>query len=177
MSDQQKHNERAGEDSPALSNSERGAPIISLTIWPHRSLSRKGFRNVILLTAVGLAIPIVPLLGSPVGWALLPFGLGTVGLLTFFFLWNYRDGRLTEVLNLWPDRIEVIRTEPNGKILRWEANPYWVKVTLRTDGPVENYLTLKGNDREIELGAYLSPDERVELRNAIEDALRKVPRP
>ncbi|MEM9269814.1 MAG: DUF2244 domain-containing protein [Pseudomonadota bacterium] len=37
---------------------------------------------------------------------------------------------------------------------------------------LESYLTLKGNGREIELGAFLSPEERVDLHNSLQEALR-----
>ena len=54
-----------------------------------------------------------------------------------------------------------MRHGPKGKRQDWEANPYWLRVTLHeTDGPVPNYLTLKGDGREVELGAFLSEDER-----------------
>ena len=39
------------------------------------------------------------------------------------------------------------------------------------DSPIENYLTLEGNQRTIELGAFLSPEERIELKVNIETAL------
>ena len=53
-----------------------------------------------------------------------------------------------------------------GKRQDWQANPYWVRVTLHvTGGPVPNYLTLKGDGREVELGAFLSEDERIRLRD------------
>ena len=38
---------------------------------------------------------------------------------------------------------------------------------------LKNYLTLTGNGRHIELGAFLSPDERIELRDKIQNALAK----
>ncbi|MEM8820806.1 MAG: DUF2244 domain-containing protein [Pseudomonadota bacterium] len=39
-------------------------------------------------------------------------------------------------------------------------------------GRPENYLTLKGGGREIELGAFLSPEERLSLAERLEDAIR-----
>jgi len=57
--------------------------------------------------------------------------------------------------------------------LDWEANPYWVRVALHAKGgPVPNYLTLSGGGREVELGAFLSPPERVELKSLLERELR-----
>ena len=55
----------------------------------------------------------------------------------------------------------------------WEANPYWVRAKLHTKGgPVPNYLTLTGGAREVELGRFLTPLERVELKGLIEKELR-----
>ena len=147
------------------------APILALTLWPHRSLSRKGMARVIGVAAIGLAIPVLPFLGSPVGWALLPFCALPVLALWLFIRRNNRDGRLTETIRLWQDEIRVDRRHPSGDVRCWQANPYWVKITLRDDGPVEQYLTLKGNGREIELGAFLSPEERIDLFHDLSKAL------
>ena len=68
-----------------------------------------------------------------------------------------------------------------GKALIWEANPYWLKLALHpTDGRVEHYLTLKGGGpnqtREVELGAFLTPEERVDLREDLANVLRQLTR-
>jgi len=143
-----------------------------MTLWPNRSLPRSGFRAVIAFTGVMLCIPLIPILGTPVGWALLPFLIATVLLLWFFFERNYKDGRkLREELRLWPNLITLDRYDPDGRTRHWEANPYWVRTELYKDGKVANYLTLKGGGREVELGAFLSPDERIALRDDVERAL------
>jgi hypothetical protein len=40
-----------------------------------------------------------------------------------------------------------------------------------TQGPVPQYLTLRGNGREVELGAFLSEEERVALRDEVHSRL------
>lgn len=83
------------------------------------------------------------------------------------------DGTLKEVLSLWHDHIDLTRSNPRAPIQNWQANPDWVEVRLRTDGgPVENYITRRGNDRVVEIGAFLSPEERVELFRDLQTALR-----
>ena len=96
-----------------------------------------------------------------------------IWLLWFFIRRNTRDGRLTATLRLWPDLNTVVRREPSGRRLTWTANPFWVQVTLHTAAKLENYLTLKGGGREIELGAFLAPEERAALKAEIEDALAR----
>ena len=150
----------------------RGDPILALHIWPHRSLPRHGFHWVLGFTAFMLSIPLIPIIGTPVGLALLPFLLGTLGMLWFFINRNYRDGaRISEEVTLWPDLIRVVRHDGGGRSRQWEANPYWVRTDLRKNARPENYLTLKGGPREIELGAFLSPEERLSLRDDLDRAL------
>ena len=79
---------------------------------------------------------------------------------------------LREELRLWPDLVTVVRREPDGRERRWHANPFWVRLHLR-DAHVEKYLTLEGNGREIELGAFLSPGEREALHADLLAALAR----
>ena len=53
---------------------------------------------------------------------------------------------------------EITRTEPERSLLA---------PLRKKGGPVDNYLTLKGGGREIELGAFLSPEERADLHDQI----------
>ena len=146
-------------------------PVYHVTLWPNRSLSAIGFRNTMIIVIVGSAIGIAPIfLVTGSLWVLL-FVIVPVATLYFFFMRNYHDGRLTEELRIYPNVIAVERREPSGKTHRWHANPYWVKVKLQ-DKHVEHYLTLEGNQRTIELGAFLSPEERRTLKAEIDDALR-----
>jgi uncharacterized membrane protein len=43
-------------------------------------------------------------------------------------------------------------------------------------GPVENYLTLSGSDRTVEIGAFLSPEERVALHGELQSAFARARR-
>ncbi len=148
-------------------------PVYHITLWPNRSLNAVGFRNTMILVIVGLAIAVIPLIIITASLFMLLFAIIPVAMLYYFFKRNYRDGRLTEELRIYPNVIAVERREPSGKIHRWHANPYWVKVKLQ-DKHVEHYLTLEGNQRTIELGAFLSPEERLTLKSEIDDALRSL---
>jgi len=173
----------AGADAPAADGSgpridwaeRQDAPVYRVCLWPNRSLSPAGKRTVLIVAAIGLAVPLGPALGTPVFWGLLPFVLGALGFLWLGFRRSDFDGGLTEDLMLWPDEMRVERREPDGRVLRWRAAPYWVRLRLHEEGArVENYLTLKGGGREIELGAFLSPDERAALKDEVESALARV---
>lgn len=168
-------NIRAPAQAGAFCHADGAAPALQLLLWPNRSLPARGFAGFIGLTCALIALPLLAVLGTPVLWGLLPFFVLTVGGLWIALRRNYADGRLTEEFTLWSDRVTLVRTDPRGRRQDWEANPYWVRVALReSGGPVENYLTLKGGGREVEIGAFLSPDERRALRDRLEQALRRV---
>lgn len=167
--------ESAARRGPGGDRRQGSAPLLALTLWPNRSLSPRGSAGFLLLLAACLSIPLIPLLGSPAAWGLLPFLIAVLVAVYAAFRRNYADGRLTEELTLWPDLITVVRREPHGIVRRWHADPRAVTVRLSQDARIEQYLTLRGNGREIELGAFLSPEERQGLHREIIDALRRLP--
>lgn len=144
-----------------------------LVLWPHRSLSARGFVWFVGGTAALISVPLFAVLGTVILWGLLPFLAAAVAGIWWALRRSWRDGELTETLTLTPERMTLVRRAPDGAELRWEANPYWVTVQLyASGGPVPDYLTLKGEGREVELGAFLSPEERRTLRPQIAERLR-----
>ena len=88
----------------------------------------------------------------------------TLGAMYFAIRKNFRDRSIIERLTLTPEQFHLLRQEANGDQKDWECNAYWARVNMHeTGGPVPNYVTLSGNGREVEIGAFLSADERVEL--------------
>jgi len=132
----------------------------TLDLWPHQSMTPRGFTWFIGATAGLLALPLVALLGSPVVWVLMAFFLAALGSVWWALKANVAALQSREALTMAPDRVHLAHLPARGPALEWEANPHWVTVHLREDGPVEKYLTLRGNGREVELGSFLSPEER-----------------
>jgi uncharacterized membrane protein len=146
-----------------------------LHLWPYRSLPRKGFVLFIAGTCALVAVPMLSVLGSPVLWGILPFFILVIGGVWAAIQRSYRDGEIVEDLTLTPDSLTLTRHGPRGKRQDWQANPHWVRVALHpTGGPVPHYLTLIGNGREVELGAFLSEEERIALRDELSHRLAKV---
>lgn len=169
--------EGAPEISGASSYAEGAPPLAVLHVWPYRSLPKRGFAAFIMGSFLLILLPLGAALGTPVLWGLLPFALGALGLTWGLIQRSYKDGTLIEEFSLWPDRAELVRHNPRGPDQHWEANPYWVSVQMhRKGGPVPNYLTLKGGGREVEIGAFLSPEERDTLHVELQEALADLPR-
>ena len=148
-----------------------GDNIHRLHLWPYRSLPRRGMVWFIGGTAALIALPLLVLIGSPVVWGLLPFLLAAIAGIWWALNRSYKDGEILEDLTLSETQITLTRHGPRGKLQTWQANPHWVRITLhKTKGPVPDYLTLTGNNREVELGAFLPAEDRT----ALESDLRKL---
>lgn len=145
-----------------------------LELWPHQSLTGLGFLWFIVPTVLLFLLPLGAVLGSPILWVLLFFFAGAVVAIWWAIMSNRRHRKIVEQLSIWPDRIVLRHTRAGDAPLLWDANPYWVELSMvEKGGPVDNYLTLRGNDRSVEIGAFLSSDERITLRRELEFALAR----
>ncbi|QJF52001.1 DUF2244 domain-containing protein [Roseobacter ponti] len=145
-----------------------------LRLWPHNSLPARGMAAFVLSTFTLICIPTLPLLGSPVLWGLLPFLLLAVWGIYFALQRNWKSRQISEVLTLGPDEAQLVRTDPSGAVQEWDCNRYWTTITkYEKDGPVPHYVTLKGMGREVEIGAFLSEEERVSLYDELQRAWRR----
>lgn len=153
------------------------APFYRLDLWPYRSLPRRGFVWFIGLTVGLISIPLGALLGSANLWIMLPFLVIAVAAVWYFIERSYKDGTVLETLTIWSDHMELTRQNPRVPDQHWQANPYWVEVNMRpTSGPVEHYITLRGNEREVEIGAFLSVAERKALLGELQSVLARLPK-
>ncbi|PJI91389.1 putative membrane protein [Yoonia maricola] len=148
-------------------------PRWQLSLWPYRSLLRKDFVLFIGGTAALVSLPLLTLLGQAALWGILPFcGLMIAGVWYALHV-SYRGGEVLEELTVDEARAHLTRHNPKGDVQEWEANRYWVTVHLHPKGgPVENYITLRGGDREVEIGAFLDVEERLALYDDLKRALR-----
>ena len=152
----------------------REPTFLRMRLAPNRSLDSNGTKIVFLLIACGFLLPIIPFIGSPIGTTLTIFSGLTFYLFLIMLQRNFQQGNTFEEIFISKSKIVVVHQEKNKKQKTWEGNPYWTKVTLDINNPkLKNYLTLAGKGRHIELGAFLSPDERIQLKDKIQNALAK----
>ncbi|MCL6284356.1 DUF2244 domain-containing protein [Ruegeria sp. 2012CJ41-6] len=144
-----------------------------LRLWPHNSLPAKGFAATVLAIFALATVPLIMLLGSVLLWGLLPFVLLAVAGIWWALQANYRSRRILEILTLSDADARLVRHDPGGKVQEWHCNRHWARPALHPDdGPVPNYVTLKGAGREVEIGAFLSEDERKALYDDLRARLR-----
>ena len=120
--------------------------------------------GVVLAVFLFGLLPLFAVLGSALLWGLLPFLLITVLGLWLAIEMNYRARSVFEVLTLSDSQARLVHHDPRSGDQEWTCNRYWARPALHTTGgPVPNYVTLNGEGREVEIGAFLSEDERITL--------------
>ena len=143
-----------------------------IEVWPYNSLKPKGFVLFLGSTFVLISLPLFNVLGTTVFWGLLPFLLVAFIGVWFALRRSLNDRQILEQLTLSKEEIVLIRQNPTGEHKRWVCSTYWAKLKIyETKGPVANYITLTGNGREVELGAFLTEDERKMLYEELEHLL------
>ncbi|SFR42998.1 Uncharacterized membrane protein [Yoonia tamlensis] len=144
-----------------------------LSLWAYRSLLRRDFVIFMGGTALLVLLPLLAVIGTGALWFILPFAA-----VMFAGLWgalhvSYRRGEVLEELIADSTHLRLIRHNPDGQTLHWQANRYWVRVEMHPNaGGVENYITLSGGDRKVELGAFLDATERAALYAQLQQRLR-----
>ncbi|MGB1235554.1 MAG: DUF2244 domain-containing protein [Planktomarina sp.] len=141
-----------------------GRAPLRLDLLQHNSLGPKGFVLFFGITCILMCVPLMAFFGSVFWYGI----LGYLGLTLAGAWWalksSWKHGAVSEVLEVWSDHLRLTRRNPDGSVKGWDANPFWVRVvTHDTEGPVPHYVTLCGAGRDVEIGAFLSEDERKEL--------------
>lgn len=86
-----------------------------LTLWPYRSLPRRGFVAFVLATFFMILLPLIGLLGTILLWGLLPFLLLAVGAIWWGLERSYKDGEICEELRLNTECASLTRTNPQRR--------------------------------------------------------------
>ena len=145
-----------------------------MRLWPHQSLPAQGFAAFILATFTLAMIPILAMLGTALLWGLLPFVLIALGAIYWALRYNHRARQIEETLTLDDTTATLIHTTAKGEVKHWDSNRHWIKVIkYEDDGPVPHYVTLRGKGREVEIGAFLSEDERIALYDDLSRHLQR----
>ena len=155
-------------------NGKNETTLLRIRLVPNRSLDSYGTKVVFCVIACGFLLPIIPFIGSPIGTTLTIFSGLTFYLFLTLLQKSFQQGHIFEEISISKNKIVVVHQEKNKEKKTWEGNPYWTSVHVDFHNQkLKNYLTLAGKGRHIELGAFLSPDERIELGDKIQIALAK----
>ena len=135
-----------------------GLPCVTMWLRPNRALSRRGLRRLIMMLAA-LALTTAGL-GAWQGTVFAPlFALLEASAVAIALGVAWRAGDRSERITLDATSLEV-QSLPGRRSTCFQS--YWVRVLLKP-GDGHNRLLLSSHGRELEIGAFLADEERVEL--------------
>lgn len=140
---------------------------------PPRGLSARGMRWLCGLAVGVAAIPAV-LFAALGAWPILGFLGGEVALVLGLVALHRRWNRAaSESVLLTEGRLLVRRADGRGGRESAELEPYWAQVVLQERPGAVPVLIAAARGRQVEIGRFLSPDEKRELAEALQAALRR----
>lgn len=147
--------------------------LFDARLAPHASLPRAGFTLLMAVLCVfsfAAGIAFVSIGAWPVfGF----FGLDVAAVYIAFRV-SYARARRYEIVRLTENRLAIERVSPRGEVERFEFQPYWLRVLMDDPPRHESPLTLRSHGRSLVIGSFLSPEERLELANALNAALAQL---
>jgi uncharacterized membrane protein len=137
---------------------------------PHRSLSLAAFRVMLIAVIVSNLVVAAVFVANgafPVAGFL---GLDVLAL-WLAFRWNYRAARIAEYVRVGAHRVHVASVDADGGATHWVLDPIWARVLREGSG-----VLIRAGERQIRLGAFLSPQECESFANALDVALHRARR-
>jgi uncharacterized membrane protein len=151
-------------------------PLFKAVIVPHRSLSRRGRRN--LIGAIALICGLTGLRFVFWGaWPVLGFAAAEIGLATVLIQLNSRRARQTEMILLGEDGFRITRTDVKGRRTEASLPSAWARVALEERRGRVPALSLSARGHRVEIGAMLGEPEKRDLAAALAAALQRAKNP
>jgi uncharacterized membrane protein len=149
------------------------SPLFAVLLTPHRSLSPQGIRWVIAFTAVMASIPGLAFFAMGAWPVVGLLGLDIV-LLTWALTASFADKDVFEEITLWPDALDIRRVNRKGRETSLSFNPFLVRFSAVRDAD-ERVIALKieTRDGEVEIGKFLTPDDKANFAEMFAPALRR----
>ena len=143
-----------------------------ITIWPHRSLSPRGF--AVLLSALCAIAFVAGLTFFIIGaWPVIGFLGLEFGVLYFAFKYNYRAAKAYEQLLIHKKGIEIVRINPKGVKQQTNLGSLWLKAEIQKSSRRRKILGLRLHSEFHEIGAFLPPAEKNQLKDLINQRIEE----
>lgn len=137
---------------------------------PNRSLSPRGFFWLMVVFGVMCFVSGIGFVTAG-AWPVMGFFGLDVLILYVAFRASYRTGNLYETVKLTGEGLRVRRVYPSGRAREWAFQPTWLQINM--DDPPEHHsqLELRSHGDTLHIGAFLTPEERLEVAEALREAL------
>lgn len=157
------------------SEATAGDTAFDAVLYPNRSLPNAGFLAVMAIV-IGANILFGIYFFSIGAWPVIGFCGLDVFLVWLAFRLSYRQGRLRERVIIRDGDMRVSRVLPSGHESRWRLQPHWARVVIDRPDEHEARVRVVSKGRSLVLGAFLSPEERMNFGRALAAALARAGR-
>ncbi len=157
--------------SPRQEPDEDGSAFDAV-LSPNRSLPNKGFAAVMAIV-VGANLAFGAYFYAIGAWPVIGFCGLDVFLVWLAFKLSYRQGRLRERVRIEPGVMRISRTLPSGHESRWRLAPFFTRVIIDNPASDEPRIRIVSKGRQLILGSFLSPGERLDFGKALDAALSR----
>jgi uncharacterized membrane protein len=154
----------------------RDAAIFSAVLTPHCSLSRHGFKwLMITLGCISFASGMVFLLAG--AWPVFGFFGLDVLLLYWALELSYRRAKAYEQVTVTSSELTVRQVSHKGRVREWTLNPLWVRLdkVVHEEFGIER-LFLVSQGRRLAIAGFLGPQEKESFAHALLAALTEAKR-
>jgi uncharacterized membrane protein len=147
-----------------------GQTYMDAVITPHRSLSERGF--IVLISVVTLANCCSAAVFVYMGAVLVPFFLGLDVLAVIVaFMVSFRSARRVERVQVTARDVVVTHETPRWSRVVWESPTAFTRVAVEKDEDRTVGVRLALSGKEVAVAEALSPRERGEFAEALEQAI------
>ena len=148
------------------------ATLFEAVIVPHRSLSSRGLK--LLVGAIcSLSVCTTAIFWWLGAWPIAGFNGVEITTALLLLRYNARAVRANEVILLTPSLLRVIRTSQEGRRTEEKVSPAWINVLLQERPGRVPGLYLAAHGTRLEVGASLGEPEKLDLAQALRDALHR----
>ncbi len=158
---------------PNMTTQTQARPIFSARLTPRRSIGARGAGMVVAVLAIAATMSgaIYFSLGA---WPIIAFLVLDVALLGLAMGQVLRRTKREEEVTLWSDQLELKQVDTTGRATLTRFHPQAVKLVIDRDfNERTTALHLRSADQDVELGAFLEPDEKSSFAKAFGTALRR----
>ena len=148
-------------------------PILNIILYPHRSLSPKGFL-ILMVCIIFVSFSIGAFFMLKGAWPVFGFFGLDVLLVYIAFKVNYHNAKRYEKIRLWENSLIIKKKSDNGKSNTWKFNPYWVRLEMKKSQSRSSDLNLSSHGKTISIGSFLSNQEKEEVANTLLLHLKKL---
>ena len=149
-------------------------PLFAAELTPHRAIGTPGAWTLLGLGGLFATLAVLALVSPlplPVVAALMAVVALSIGLSLFLSL---RRGKKRERITIWSDQIEWAATDAKGDKLLRRFNPKTVRLVLDRDADEKTTtIHLRHGKDDLEVGTFLSADDKSSFAKALGTALRK----